>query len=115
METNLLSIDTQLYLIAGGLTLLLLFAAWQAFKLRGIYRSNSSWVGAFTFFLLASRQAFTLYRLKSNIAAARARGIMIDHLTTEQWLVAVVWAYAVAIGFVVWMHWQRQDLKRLGV
>lgn len=111
----LVSIDTQLFLLTGGLALGMTIVAWQAFRLREIYRSRSALVGAVTFLLLGSRQVYNLFRLRSNIADARTRGIMIDHLSLEQWLVGVVWGYAIVIGFLIWMHWQHRDLKRLGL
>lgn len=110
-----MTIDNQLYLLTGGLAVLSIIAAWQASKLRSIYRSGSSWVGAITFFLLGARHVYSLVRLKSNIAGARARGVMIDHLTTEQWIVGVGWVYVIMIGFVAWQHWQHRDLKKLGI
>lgn len=111
----LLAIDTQLYLITSGIAALTLIAAWQAFKLRSIYRSGSSLFGACVFLLLGARQLYGLIRLHSTIADLRAKGVMIDHLTVEQWLVGVVWIYAILVGFVVWQHWKRNDLKKLGI
>lgn len=110
-----MSIDLQLYLITIGIVAGTLIAAWQAFKLRSIYRSNSSLFGAFVFLLLGARQLYGLIRLKSTIADLRAKGVMIDHLTTEQWIVGVVWVYAIVIGFIIWQHWKRRDLRKLGI
>lgn len=109
-----MNIDVQLYLLTSGLAILGLVATWQAFRLRKIYRSYSSWIGAFTFLLLAGRQVYALYRLKSNLAEARRLGYMIDHLSVEQWIVGIVWPYAIFAGFIAWQHWQRADLKKLG-
>lgn len=109
------SIDAQLYLLTSGLAILGLIAAWQAFRLRKIYRTYSSWIGAVTFLLLAGRQVYVLYRLRSNIAEARRLGYMIDHLSLEQWIVGVLWMYLTAVGFVLWQHRQHRDLKRLGI
>lgn len=110
----MISIDTQLYLITGGLAVLVGFAAYQAYRLKDLYRSKSSAFGAFVFMLFGLRQIYTLFRLKHNIADARAKGVMIESLSLEQWLVGVLWAYAIAIGFVIWLYWQRNDLKKLG-
>lgn len=95
------SIDTQLYILTSGLAILGLIAAWQAFRLRSIYRSYSSWIGAFTFLLLAGRQVYALYRLKANLAEARRLGYMIDHLSAEQWVIGVLWPYVILAGFVL--------------
>ena len=110
-----MTIDTQLFLITGGLTICSLVCAWQAYMLGGILRANSAKFGAFVFFLLGARQVYGMIRLKANIATARARGVMIDQLTVEQWLVGVIWVYAIMIGFIIWLHWRRSDLKKLGV
>lgn len=110
-----MSIDVQLYLIVGGLVVCSLITTWQAFQLRKIYRSSSSLIGALAFLAFGGKQVYGLVRLKSNIAGARLRGVMIDHLSTEQWLVGVVWSYAIVFGFILWMHWQHRDLKKLGV
>lgn len=110
-----MTIDTQLFLITGGLVICAVIAAWQAWKLGGILRANSAKFGAFVFFLLGARQVYGMIRLKANIADARARGVMIDRLTVEQWIVGVIWVYAIMIGFIVWMHWRRSDLKKLGI
>lgn len=107
-----MTIDTQLYLLTGGLSVLGLVSAWQAWRLRMIYRSRSSWIGMVTFLLLGGRQAYSLFRLRTNISDARARGAMIDHLTIEQWIVGVLWVYAIMIGFVAWQHWQHRELER---
>lgn len=110
-----MSIDVQLYLLTGGLTVLGLVAAWQAFRLGTIYRSHASWIGAVTFLLLAGRQAYALYRLQHNINEARERGYMIERLTAEQWLVGVLWGYVIMAGFITWQHLQRRDLKKIGL
>lgn len=110
-----MSIDAQLYILTSGLALGMVVVAWQAFRLRKVYRSHSALIGAITFLLLGSRQVYTLFRLRSNIAQARRQGIMIDHLSLEQWLVGVVWGYAIVIGFLIWMHWQHRDLEKLGL
>jgi hypothetical protein len=104
-----LSIDVQLYLLNAGLTGGAFFAAWQAFGLRKTYRSKSSWVGAFTFLSMGLHQAYDLYRLQSAIAEARAKGYMIDHLTTEQWLSGVLWLYVIVAGFILWLHLQHRE------
>lgn len=109
------SIDAQLYILTSGLAALGLIAAWQALRLRNIYRSYSSWIGAITFLLLAGRQVYALIRLRANLAEARRLGYMIDHLSTEQWLVGVVWPYAVIVGFILWQDRQHRDLKKLGI
>lgn len=110
-----MSIDAQLYILTSGLALGMAVVAWQAFRLRKVYRSHSALIGAITFVLLGSRQVYTLFRLRSNIAQARRQGVMIDHLSLEQWLVGVVWGYAIVIGFLIWMHWQHRDLEKLGL
>lgn len=110
-----MSIDAQLYVITAGLTLGVLVAAWQAYQLKKLYRSKSSAFGAFVFVLFGARQTYSLLRLKANISAARAQGTMIDHLNAEQWIVGVVWAYAIIVGFNVWLHWKYLDLKKLGI
>lgn len=110
-----MSIDHQLFLIVGGFALAMLIPAWQSFQLRAIYRSGSSAVGALTFLMLAGKNVYGFLRLRANIADARAKGIMIDHLTPEQWIVGVVWSFAIAAGFIWWLHWQHRDLKKLGV
>lgn len=110
-----MTIDTKLYLITGGIAALSLVATWQAFRLKTIYGSGSSLFGAFVFFLFGARQFYLLIRLKTQIAEARAQGVMIDKLTVEQWVVGVIWVYAIVIGFVIWMHWRRRDLKKLGI
>jgi hypothetical protein len=110
-----MTIDFQLYLITSGLAVGALIAAWKAFHLRSILRSRSSLFGAFIFLLLGARQSYSLFRLKANLVDARAKGYMIDHLSTEQWLVGVLWPYVVIYGFVFWLYWQHRDLKRLGV
>lgn len=110
-----MTIDTQLYLITAGLALGSAVAAWQAFQLRNFYRSGSALFGAFVFLSLGARQIYTLIRLHAAIADARARGIMIDHLSTEQWIVGVAWTYQITIGFIVWQYWKRQDLRKYGI
>lgn len=109
------SIDVQLYLLSGGLAVLGLVAAAQSLRLRKIYRSRSSWIGAFAFLLLAGRQVYALYRLKANLAEARRLGYMIDHLSVEQWIVGVLWPYAILASFVIWQHWQHREFKKFGV
>lgn len=111
----IMSIDAQLYLLTGGLSIIIGFAAYQAYTLKNLYKSKSSALGAFIFILLGARQVYSLLRLHHNIADARANGVMIDHLTLEQWLVGVVWAYLIAFGFTIWLHWQRNDLRKLGI
>lgn len=103
------SIDTQLFVFTGGLAVGMLFVAWMAYRLRRIYRTNSALVGALAFIALAARQVYGLLRLRSQIAEARTKGVMIDHLSLEQWLVGVGWAYLIVILFIVWMLWQRHD------
>ena len=115
MVVAVVSVDIQLYLLSSGLTTLSMVAAWQSWRLRKIYRSRSSLIGVVTFVLLGGRQAYVLFRLKNNIAAARAKGLMIESLTTEQWIVSVLWAFAIMIGFVTWQHWQHRELKALGI
>lgn len=110
-----LSIDTQLYILSVGICIIQLIPIYQAYVLKTLYKSNSALFGAFVFFLSGSRQAYVLFRLRYNIADARAKGYMIDHLTLEQWLVGIVWIYAIGIGFVIWLHWKRYDLKKLGL
>lgn len=110
-----MSIDVQLYLLTSGLASLGLVAVWQAWRLRRIYRSYASWIGAATFLLLSGRQVYALVRLHANLAEARRIGYMIDHLSLEQWIVGVLWPYAIFAGFVLYQHQQRRDLKRLGI
>lgn len=110
-----LSIDAQLYILTGGLVILIGIAAIQAFLLKNIYKSKSSTFGAFVFVLFGLRQLYTFFRLKSNIALARQQGVMVDHLNLEQWIVVVLWPYLIAIGFVIWLQWRRNDLKKLGI
>lgn len=109
------SIDAQLYVLTGGLATLGIVAARQAWRLRTIYRSHASWIGAITFLLLAGRQIYALYRLQHNIKEARLRGYMIERLTAEQWIVGVLWGYAIMGGFVLYQHYQHRDLKKLGI
>lgn len=110
-----MNIDAQLYILTSGLAALGLVAAWQAYRLRKIYRTYSSWIGAVTFLLLAGRQVYALIRLRANIAEARRLGYMIDHLSAEQWVVGILWPYVIFTGFILWQHWQHRDLKRLGI
>lgn len=121
-----MSIDAQLFVITGGLAVCSLFATWQAFRLRAIYRSKASWVGAVTFLLWGGRHVYSLTTLRGNIAKSRLiieeaklkgvnlRGVTLDHLTGEQWL-NIIWIYAIAFGFIWWQHLQHRDLKKLGV
>jgi hypothetical protein len=111
---NMLSIDSQLYLLTAGLVLGMGFASYQAFRLKLSYRSHSSLIGSLAFMALTGRQVYGLYRLRSAIAEARAKGVMIERLSWEQWVVNVGWVYLVVALFIWWLTWQRRDLKKLG-
>lgn len=110
-----MSIDTQLYLLTAGIAIGMSIVAWQAFQLRKIYRSHSSLIGALSFLALGLKQVYGLIRLHSLIAEARAKGVMIEHLSIEQWLVGVFWNYLIIMSFIFWLHLQHRDLKQLGI
>lgn len=110
-----MDIEAQLYIITGGICILFLIPIYQAYVLKTLYKSKSSLFGAFVFFLVGSRQTYALFRLKHNINELKAKGVIIEKLTIEQWLVGVVWVYAIAIGLIIWLHWKRHDLKKLGL
>ena len=121
-----MSIDIQLYIISGGLVVLSGVAAWQAFRLRAVYRSKASWIGMVTFILLGLQRLYGFYGLKKNIAKSRLiiedakakgvnlRGVNLDRLSPEQW-VGIAWSIIVLLGFIAWQHWQHRDLRRIGV
>lgn len=112
---NFEDVVVQFYLLTCGICFLSGVAALQALMFKKYYPSGSSWLGMIAFVLWGLRFAYNTYRLGHSIEEARAKGYMIEHLTTEQWLVAVIWAYAITLAFILWQHWRRWDLKKLGI
>lgn len=118
-----MTIDVQIWVVSGTFTLLSLVAAWQAWRLKKIYRSGSSWIGMITFILLGGQRLYGLFRLQANIEKSRAiieeakakgvnmRGVNLDRLSPEQWL-GVAWSFAIIFGFIVWQHWQHRDFEK---
>lgn len=109
-----MNIVTLLLLIVLSIAVLYTVIIVQVVVLARIYRMRSWWVGAGTFVLLGGRQIFGLIRLPSAIIEAQLKGVMIEHLNNEQWLM-VVWGYVIVVGFIVFLDWLRRDLKKIGV
>lgn len=109
-----MNILMQIQLIVLGLGIAYAVVVMQIFILARIYRSWSWWIGAATIIALATRQLYLIIKVPTSILEAHLRGYMIDHLSSDQW-VQVGWQYLVAVGFIVWMDWQRRDLQKLGV
>ena len=107
-------IVTTLILVLLGLAICFAVIAFQMVTLARIYRSWSWWVGASTFGLLGAKQTYGVLKLPSMILQAQLKGVMIDHLSAEQWI-NVGWSYLIAVGFIVWLDWLRRDLSKIGL
>lgn len=86
----------------------------QIVALARIYHSGAWLVGAVAFILLGSKQIKNLLRLPAAIMDAQAKGVMINHLSLEQWI-DVIWSYAAIAAFIWFLDWLRRDLKKIGV
>lgn len=109
-----MNIVTELILILLGITVIYGLTIVQSYLLWRFFKSYSWLIGAATFFLLGARQIWALLQLPSAIIQAQLQGILINHLTGQQWI-GIVWAYIIGIGFIAFLDWQRRDLKKLGV
>ena len=109
-----MNIVTVLIVILLGLAVMFTAIVFQIVQLARIYQVTSWWIGAIAFILLGARQVYGLVRLPAAIMDAQLKGVMIERLTTEQWF-TVVWAYAIAATFILWLDWLRRDLAKLGI
>ena len=99
-------------IIVLGLAVGFVVIVFQMVALARIYRSWSWWVGAGTFLLLGVKQQYALVKLPAVIVQAQLKGVMIESMTTEQW-VNVAWSYAVTAGFIWWLDWMRRDFEKV--
>jgi hypothetical protein len=109
-----LSIVTQLILILLGITAIYVLTVVQSILLWRFYQSRSWMIGASIFLSLGARQIWALIQLPSQIIQAQLQGVMITHLTGQQWI-GIVWAYQIGLGFICFLDYQRRDLLKLGI
>ena len=97
--------------VYAALTIILFLQAW---RLSRIFRSTAWTFLAAGFGFLGLRQVWAITRMPAALRRAVARGVLIENIAAEQWILVAL-AFLAAGCLIVGMDRLRSDLRRIGV